>query len=607
MILQGLKRKSKSKSTNKNLSKNIILASLAFFLILNIFFTSALVTKFNILEIFFSMGSKNKFNGVTLLAFGVDSTHSSKRADSIMVIHLDGRLNYLGVLSIPRDTRLHVEGHGKTRVNHAYSYGGQPLLKKTISNFLNIPIDYYLKVNLDSITTLVDELGGVELEVEKDLNYIDQAGSLYIDLKKGKQVLSGDQVVQYLRFRQDNEGDIGRIRRQQKFVFTLANEFIKPSNIFELPKIINHISNVIETDLSTSQMLSLSTHFKEAYKRGSIKKETIPGKLSLVGNAYYWEPFEDEIQAVLATVFNLSSSNVDSIALNSVKNEPELVQVENKPKKSISILSSKIYAEELFPDNPKDKPEDVQTVEENNYGVEKISGNLEKSFKLVSLENQLDTIIPQQSDQNKMDNQDMTHQGNNHSNLELWLSSQDDTQIVLPEESKRSQDTENTILTQKPVETYTETTPIVNDSDANNKIIASKPEIDVQPKQIIVAAGTEDVFETITNIASLTGIIEVLNGYGAPKEAQYTAKFLKRSGMSVSRFADAGHFNYENTVLVDWKGNQVLVIEVSNVLAIQPQHILVRDRPEKSIDFTLVLGKDWPEVKELILKSYNQQ
>ena len=289
MILQSKKRNRKP-SNIVSIKIPIVPIIVTLFLAINMLFSGFVISQFNLVEVFFSLTSKGAFNGVNILAFGVDDTHSSTRADSIMLFHLDDSLSHLGVLSIPRDTRVSIEGHNKTRINHSFSYGGQKLLTKTVSDFLNVPVHHYIKVNLNGIASLIDEMGGVDIHVEKDMNYIDQAGDLYIDIKKGKQRLTGAEVVQYLRFRHDDEGDIGRIRRQQKFVYTLANQFVKPERLFDLHKLIKGIGDVLETDLTTREMVKLSTHFKNAYKNGAIKKETLPGKVALIGNAYYWEP-----------------------------------------------------------------------------------------------------------------------------------------------------------------------------------------------------------------------------------------------------------------------------------------------------------------------------
>ena len=252
-------------------NKKVIFLSLVIFLI---YFSYGAVSKLTflfsqmtVIEALIHLTPKTPLQGVNILAFGVDETKTSKRADTIIVLHLDNESKHIGVLSIPRDTYVKVEGYGSTKINHAYAYGGVKLLQDTVSAFLSVPINHYIKVDLKSVSNLIDNIGGIKLNVEKDLHYIDYAGDLHIDVKKGKQTLGGDQVVQYLRFRQDNEGDIGRIRRQQTFLKAFANKLSQSGKFIELPKIMKEVSKTIKTDLSKKQMIGLSVQFSDAFKQ----------------------------------------------------------------------------------------------------------------------------------------------------------------------------------------------------------------------------------------------------------------------------------------------------------------------------------------------------
>ena len=156
---------------------------------------SLLVAKLNMVGMFLTFYADKQIEGVNVLVFGIDETNYVQRSDSIVVVHLDTKKEYIGALSIPRDTRVSLAGHGKSRINHAYAYGGVDLLKETVSNFLALPIDYFVKVELSQVASLVDKLGGVELMVEKPMKYTDYAGGLHIDIDEGLQVLSGDEAL----------------------------------------------------------------------------------------------------------------------------------------------------------------------------------------------------------------------------------------------------------------------------------------------------------------------------------------------------------------------------------------------------------------------------
>ena len=98
-------------------------------------------------------------HGITVLVFGTDDTKTSQRADAIMVVHIDN--DRTGVISIPRDTRVHIDGVGVSKINHAYAYGGTDLLKKTVSEFLHIPIHHHIQVNTGQLAEAINYIGGI--------------------------------------------------------------------------------------------------------------------------------------------------------------------------------------------------------------------------------------------------------------------------------------------------------------------------------------------------------------------------------------------------------------------------------------------------------------
>ena len=148
------------------------------------YITIILLLKLSVLQSMLNILPKSPLKGINVIAMGIDDTKDVKRSDTIIVLHLDKDKNRIGALSIPRDTRLKVEGFGLTKVNHAYAHGGPLLLKDTVSNFLNLPIHNYIRVNVNSVKKLVDLVGGVNINIQKDLNYVDNAGGITINLKK---------------------------------------------------------------------------------------------------------------------------------------------------------------------------------------------------------------------------------------------------------------------------------------------------------------------------------------------------------------------------------------------------------------------------------------
>jgi len=175
---------------------------------------------------------------INILAVGIDDVQGSHRSDTIAVVAINIEDRFVKVLSLPRDLRVQIEGRGWQKLNHAYAYGGIDLLRSTINNFLGIPLHYHVIVNYQSFPKLVDLLGGVTIDVPKRLRYTDRAGGLHIDIPAGRQLLDGKTALEFVRFRHDALGDIGRIQRQQLFLREILNKIRQPETLAALPEIV---------------------------------------------------------------------------------------------------------------------------------------------------------------------------------------------------------------------------------------------------------------------------------------------------------------------------------------------------------------------------------
>ena len=172
-----------------------------------------------------ALESQGKFN---ILLMGEDNVDGSRRSDTILFITVDIDDKNIRVLSLPRDTRVMIPGHGTQKLNHAFAYGGQDLMRATVTNYLGEPILYYMIVDYDSFPAFVDMLGGVEIDVPKRMRYVDRAGGLDINIQPGLQTLDGKTALHFVRFRKDALGDIGRIQRQQQFLKAMLKKAYDP-------------------------------------------------------------------------------------------------------------------------------------------------------------------------------------------------------------------------------------------------------------------------------------------------------------------------------------------------------------------------------------------
>ena len=266
----------------------IILTVLIVFFSAAFGFLFAIASKYALLNIFLSITpTKTMFPAANILILGADNAFGH-RSDTIMVLHTNPEKNSASLLSIPRDTLAVLPGQGLDKINHAYAYGGVELAKKTVEKLLNINIPYHLVVDLSGITSIIDQLGGIAVNVEKRMYYVDHAGGLYIDLKPGSQKLNGRQAMGYLRYRRDG-GDMKRISRQQKFLQSLANELLKRENLLRSPRLFLTLLSYLNTNLSSKNTLSLSLGLRQAYEQGKVYMATLPGYDMMIDGIYYWK------------------------------------------------------------------------------------------------------------------------------------------------------------------------------------------------------------------------------------------------------------------------------------------------------------------------------
>ncbi len=186
----------------------------------------------------------------------VGLTQDQHRTDTIMVTQWDDAHHQARILGVPRDIEITLPGVGDTKIVHAYSTGGIGRVRAAVVRLLNIPIAHYIVFSLPAMRNLVDLIGGVPLTVEKRMLYRDREQGLFINLHPGPQVLDGAHAEQYLRFRNDPDGDIGRIRRQQRFFRAALAVVHRPAIWIRLPQIVEALRAEVDTDLTNSQILS---------------------------------------------------------------------------------------------------------------------------------------------------------------------------------------------------------------------------------------------------------------------------------------------------------------------------------------------------------------
>lgn len=211
------------------------------------------------------------------------------RSDTLFVVMFDTATKNASLLSIPRDTRVRIPKHGWDKINHAYAYGGRELTQKTTEEFLGLHINNYVMVDFKGFTGLVDAIGGVDLDVEEDMYYKDTWDGFTVDLKKGHQHLDGKTAIQYVRYR-DEEGDIGRVKRQQRFLMAAYEKIASADMLLKVPGLAKQLTSMVKTDLPLKDMISLGRALHAMVKEKGLAVATVPGEGRYIDEISYYIP-----------------------------------------------------------------------------------------------------------------------------------------------------------------------------------------------------------------------------------------------------------------------------------------------------------------------------
>ncbi|MBM7853701.1 LCP family protein required for cell wall assembly [Desulfohalotomaculum tongense] len=267
---------------------------------------------------------------LNFLLMGMDARpgETKARTDTMIFVSIDKETGRIAMMSIPRDTRVEIPGHGVDKINAANVYGGPELASKTVSKLLNVPIDYYVLTNFDGFKDIVDAVGGVKIDVEQDMRYKDPADGTLIDLKKGRQRLDGEKALQYVRYRGYVRGDIDRTVHQQKFLKALAKEVLQPSTVTKLHKLVPSINRAVDTNLGLVQMASLAKAARNL-SSAEIITQTLPGQFMTIDGISYWHVEPEVAQKAVASIFEGKTMDVvqgGTIVKNTKKPEKEAVE-----------------------------------------------------------------------------------------------------------------------------------------------------------------------------------------------------------------------------------------------------------------------------------------
>jgi len=229
----------------------------------------------------------------SVLLLGVDEREGdSGRSDTMIVLTVNPEMNSSKMLSIPRDTRTEIIGRGTTdKINHAYAFGREEMSIATVENLLDIPIDYYVKVNMEGFQDIVDAVGGIQ--VMNNLDFTEEEHHF----SKGQIHLNGEQALPYVRMRkEDPNGDFGRQERQRQVIQGIISKGASFSSLTRFNEIFEALGKNVRTNLTFDEMLDIQKNYKKA--ADSVEQLQMTGQTEKIDGIYYVIVLDTEIQKV---------------------------------------------------------------------------------------------------------------------------------------------------------------------------------------------------------------------------------------------------------------------------------------------------------------------
>jgi polyisoprenyl-teichoic acid--peptidoglycan teichoic acid transferase len=226
---------------------------------------------------------------ISILLLGVDERKNDKgRSDTMIVMTVNPEKNSMMMFNIPRDTRTEIIGKGyEDKINHAYAFGGAQMAVDTVENFIDVPIDYYFKVNMESFQQIVDSVGGVT--VNNPFPF-EQSG---MNFAAGQITLDGKEALAYTRMRkQDSRGDLGRNDRQKQVITSIINEGAKVSSVTKFDDILSILGDNVKTNMTFNEMKDIQKNYRGARKK--VESFQIEGNGAKIDGIYYMIVSEEE-------------------------------------------------------------------------------------------------------------------------------------------------------------------------------------------------------------------------------------------------------------------------------------------------------------------------
>ncbi len=226
---------------------------------------------------------------ISILLMGVDEREGDRgRSDSLILMTVNPNTQSTQMVSIPRDTRTEIIGKGKQdKINHSYAFGGTEMTVATVENFLDVPVDYFVKINMESFKDTVDAVGGVEVENNLDFTYEGY------HFTKGTIQLDGKKALAYSRMRkEDPRGDFGRQERQRQIIEAVIKKGANISSVTKFGDMFGVVRENVKTNLTFDEMWDIQANYKEASKK--LEQFQVKGANERIDGIWYYLVPEEE-------------------------------------------------------------------------------------------------------------------------------------------------------------------------------------------------------------------------------------------------------------------------------------------------------------------------
>ena len=286
----------------------------------------------------------------SVLLLGIDNGAYGRgtevgRSDTMLVVTVNEKLGKTTIVSIPRDSYTEIVGYGTNdKINHAYAFGQEKMSINSVQNMLNIPIDYYVTVDMGGLMGLVDAVGGLDITPVLTFTYEGESFTEGVDRH-----VDGEAALRYARMRYDDpEGDMGRQKRQQYVIQKLVEKLLNITSVTRYEEILKTLENSVRTNFTLDKLLSVKNNYPKALK--NFESDKISGSGTMIGGIYYFVVPEDE----RLRISNLLRENLELQKVDSLKhietNETQIVpEVESHQPTNSSFYQEEIADEYVEP------------------------------------------------------------------------------------------------------------------------------------------------------------------------------------------------------------------------------------------------------------------